>query len=197
MSKRLHTLKLEIAHGSDRHEIPIYSDSPPTVGDLIKELEKKTRVPYSNIQIIFKGQRLHLQPEVALVKFGIFSGNKLQMIGERLSPSHDAIFRRILGIGKDVDLIVKALNESTQEFSLMESGGVDKVMAKEYLPQLHKRARQMKQDLQAFYNVLVEVEDSKNDLADDIRKHHANVKRHITENMSKSDSLIERISRLI
>lgn len=85
MAKRLYTLKLDIAHGSDRHEIALYSSNPPTVGELISELEKKTRVPYSTIQLVFKGQRLHLHPEQSLEKFGIFSGNKLQMIGEKVS----------------------------------------------------------------------------------------------------------------
>lgn len=85
MAKRLYTLKLDIAHGSDRHEISLYSQNPPKVGELINELEKKTRVPYSTIQLVFKGQKLHLQPDQSLEKFGIFSGNKLQMIGERVS----------------------------------------------------------------------------------------------------------------
>lgn len=84
MAKRLYTLKLEIAHGSDRHEISLYSENQPLVGELIKELEKKTRVPYSKIQLVFKGQKLHLYPDQALAKFAIFTGNKLQMIGERV-----------------------------------------------------------------------------------------------------------------
>lgn len=85
MAKRLYTLKLEISHGSDRHEISMYSENQPTVGELMKELERKTRVPYSKIQLLFKGQKLHLHSEQPLAKFAIFTGNKLQMIGERVS----------------------------------------------------------------------------------------------------------------
>lgn len=84
MSK-LYTLKLEVAHGSDRHDISLYKHEPPTVTDLITELEKKTRVPFSMIQIIFKGQKLHHSPNKPLVQFGIFSGNKVLMIGEKVN----------------------------------------------------------------------------------------------------------------
>jgi hypothetical protein len=70
--------------GSDRHEINIYSQSPPTVADLLDELEKKTRVPKSGIQIIFKGQKLHVNSKAALSQFGIFSGSRLLMVGQRV-----------------------------------------------------------------------------------------------------------------
>lgn len=96
-----------------------------------------------------------------------------------------------------MDLVVKSLNESTSEFSMMESGGIDRVMAKEYLPQVLKRIRGMKHDLQTFFNVLVEVEDEKYELLDDVYKHLAHVKQYITDNMQKCDSLDEKISKLI
>lgn len=50
----------------------------------MNELEKKTRVPKSSIQLIFKGQKLHATPNASLSQFGIFNGNKLQMVGERV-----------------------------------------------------------------------------------------------------------------
>ena len=62
----------------------LYTNSPATVDDLLNELEKKTRVPKSTIQLIFKGQKLHNDRSVMLSKFGIFSGNKLQMVGEKV-----------------------------------------------------------------------------------------------------------------
>lgn len=74
--------------GSDRHECAIYSNSPPIVEDLLNELEKKTRVPKSSIQLIFKGQKLHNMPDAQLGQFGIFSGNKLQMVGEKVYYKH-------------------------------------------------------------------------------------------------------------
>ena len=51
-------------------------------------MEKKTRVPKNNIQLIFKGQKLHSDPSTEISKFGIFSGNKLQMVGERVSSKY-------------------------------------------------------------------------------------------------------------
>ncbi len=71
--------------GSDRHDVALYSNTPPNVNDLLNELEKKTRVPKSSIQLIFKGQKLHNELNSPLSQFGIFSGNKLQMVGERVS----------------------------------------------------------------------------------------------------------------
>jgi len=64
--------------------VALYSNSPPVVDDLLNELEKKTRVPKSTIQLIFKGQKMHHDLSAKLSKFGIFSGNKLQMVGERV-----------------------------------------------------------------------------------------------------------------
>lgn len=80
----LHILKIEVAHGSDRHEISLYKADLPTVFDLMEELEKKTRVPKSHQQILYKGQRLHQLPTHALSKFGIFNGNRLLLVGEKV-----------------------------------------------------------------------------------------------------------------
>lgn len=80
---------------------------------------------------------------------------------------------------------------------MMESGGIDKVMANEYLPQVLKRMRSMKHDLQTFFNVLVEVEDEKYELIEDVQKHHAHVKQYIMENIQKCEQLDEKISKLI
>ena len=108
-STQLHILKLEISHGnwnntitylpskaclflflkikigSDRHEISMYSQTKPTVGELIEELEKKTRVPKTNIQLIYKGQKLHFSPDAPLTQFGIFSGSRILMVGEKVN----------------------------------------------------------------------------------------------------------------
>lgn len=102
-----------------------------------------------------------------------------------------------MGIGKDVDLIVKSLSESENELFMMENNGIDRVMAKEYLPQVIKRTRLIKNDLQTFLNVLLEVEDEKYELIDDVRRHHSNVKQFISENIEKCTILDEKISKLI
>ncbi len=91
------------------------------MGELLNELEKKTRVPLSSIQLIFKGQKLHFNPNAPLVQFGIFSGSRLLMVGEKLNATNDATFRRILGIGKDVGLVEKTLNDGITEFTMMQN----------------------------------------------------------------------------
>lgn len=96
-NSQLYVLKLEISHGSDRHDVSIYSHHPPTVDELLSELEKKTRVPKSRIQLIYKGQRLHLNRSETLKNFGIFTGSRILMVGEKLGVHDDALFRRILG----------------------------------------------------------------------------------------------------
>ena len=84
------------------------------------ELEKKTRVPVRNIKLVFKGQVL-LDVSRALSAYGVFSGSKLVMIGDKLNPIQDALFRRVLGINKDVDLIAKSLQETRTEFGIMQN----------------------------------------------------------------------------
>ena len=96
------------------------STTPPTVGDCMHELEKKTRVPVRNIKLVFKGQVL-LDVSRALSAYGVFSGSKLVMIGDKLNPIQDALFRRVLGINKDVDLIAKSLQETRTEFGIMQN----------------------------------------------------------------------------
>jgi hypothetical protein len=49
------------------------------------ELEKKTRVPWSNMQLLFKGQKLHLNPHSALADYGAFTGSRFTLVGEKVS----------------------------------------------------------------------------------------------------------------
>jgi hypothetical protein len=48
-------------------------------------LERKTRVPYRQIQLLFKGQKLHMNPNGPLAQFGIFSGSRVLMVGEKVT----------------------------------------------------------------------------------------------------------------
>jgi hypothetical protein len=43
------------------------------------------------------------------------------MVGEKLNATNDATFRRILGIGKDVGLVEKTLNDGITEFTMMQN----------------------------------------------------------------------------
>jgi hypothetical protein len=73
-----------ITKGSDRHDVSLYKNEPPTVDDLMEELEKKTRVPKKNIQLLFRGQKLNLDPSQSLSKQGVFNGNRIVMVGDRV-----------------------------------------------------------------------------------------------------------------
>lgn len=98
------------------------------------------------------------------------------MVGERLPAQQDAIFRRILGINKDVGLIEKSLNEAANEFALIEAGSIEKTMIKEYLPQMHQRVHGMRRDLETFGRVLSELDS----VADpDLTKYRAKTSENI------------------
>jgi hypothetical protein len=53
------------------------------------ELEKKTRVPWSHMQLLFKGQKTHLSPNEPLQDFGAFSGSRFTLIGEKVGFNLD------------------------------------------------------------------------------------------------------------
>jgi hypothetical protein len=99
----------------------MYSNTPPKVQELIDELEKKTRVPKDSIRVMFKGQSLTSNNNLSLAEYGIFSGSRLVMVGDRLPPKYDAIFRRILGINKDIGLIETGYKDAHDEYLLIEN----------------------------------------------------------------------------
>ncbi len=148
------------------------------MADLLFELEKKTRVPKSAIQVIFKGQRLHQNPEGILGSYGIFSGSCLLMVGEKLGVNQDAVFRRILGVAKDVALVARSLGEINAEFTGIERGGYETRKLVDYLPKLNKRVYGMKQDLETFLRIIQELNVDGRELPD-VRKHQDETARTI------------------
>jgi hypothetical protein len=104
-----------------------------------------------------------------------------QLFFLKLNAKSDSVFRRILGVGKDLGLIEKAMNDLQNEFSALQAvrfslrphnlqntqfnhaiwnpkkGSLDRTMIKEYLPQLYKRSSQMSADFKAAHNVIKEV----------------------------------------
>jgi hypothetical protein len=88
--------------GSDRYEIHLHMERPPLVRDLMEEVENKSRVTTINQQLLYRGkrnvclkssillfflllgQRLHQTPEKPLEKFGIFNGNRIILVGEKV-----------------------------------------------------------------------------------------------------------------
>ncbi len=98
------------------------------------------------------------------------------MVGEKLGVNSDAVFRRILGVAKDVTLIAKSLAELTAEFDCIEKGGFETKKLSEYLPQMNKRAFGMKTDLEVFLRIIKELNIDENQLPD--------VKRHQNETLN-------------
>jgi hypothetical protein len=90
----------------------------------------------------------------------------------------DGIFRRILGIGKDIGLIEKTFSSSLSEFALMENGTIDRSLAKEYLPQMHFRVCGMKRDYETFLRVLSELTVDARRMPD-VKRHQINITNQI------------------
>ena len=89
--------------GADRYDIHLHLERPPLVRDLMEEVEKKARVTMMNQQLVFRGrdpkkftgddqlyfccfqgQRLHQTPSRELEAFGIFNGNHIMLIGQKV-----------------------------------------------------------------------------------------------------------------
>ena len=88
------------------------------------------------------------------------------MFIQKLGIVQDAIFRRILGVSKDVALIERRLNELLAEFSGIEEGGFELKKLAEYLPQLNQKVNGMKQDLEVFLRIVNELNVDSDKLAD-------------------------------
>lgn len=88
----------------------------------------------------------------------------------KLGVNEDAIFRRILGVAKDVSLIERSLDELSAEFSAIEGGGFETNKLESYLPKINQRAYGMKQDLEVFLRILAELKIKEPQLGD-VKKH--------------------------
>lgn len=76
-------IKIEIQHGSDRHQIILRGQNHRlTVSDLQKELEIKSFVPVETQRIYFRSQELNLTPYKLLKDFDIKNNNVIRLVGE-------------------------------------------------------------------------------------------------------------------
>jgi hypothetical protein len=96
----------------------------------------------------------------------------------KFSANDDAIFRRILGIGKDIGLIEKTFINTVNEFGLMENGTIDRSLSREYLPQMHYRVCGMKKDYETFLKVINELQVDQHRMPD-VKRHHVNITNKI------------------
>ncbi len=100
------------------------------------------------------------------------------MVGEKLGVNQDAVFRRILGVAKDVALVARSLGETNAEFTGIERGGYETRKLVDYLPKLNKRVYGMKQDLETFLRIIQELNVDGRELPD-VRKHQDETARTI------------------
>ena len=84
------------------------------------------------------------------------------------------MFRRILGIGKDIGLIEKTFNSTQAEFFNMENGTIDRSLSREYLPQMHYRVCGMKKDYETFLKVINELNVDEQSMPD-VKRHQNNI----------------------
>jgi hypothetical protein len=79
--------KLQVHFGGDIQDVVLKSEHEPSCADLARVLQDTFRVGIDDQLIYFRGQRLHLQQssskDRALSACGIFSGNKVTLIGQR------------------------------------------------------------------------------------------------------------------
>ena len=88
------------------------------------------------------------------------------------------MFRRILGVAKDVALIARSLDELEAEFSGIETGGFETKKLNEYLPQMSRRVFGMKQDLDVFLRIIAELQVNERELVD-VKRHQCDTQNTI------------------
>ncbi|CAF1216626.1 unnamed protein product [Adineta steineri] len=153
IKSRYHILHVEVQHGSDRFDIHLHLERPPIVRDLMDEVEKKARVTAMNQQLIFRGQRLHQTPDKELEKFGIFNGNHVMLIGDKLSGPEDDHFRRLLSIEKDVKLIDDVLELLCRDFENIKQSQQTRNQCDHILSDLQSRTERCQTDLKTFASI--------------------------------------------
>ncbi|UJR10134.1 hypothetical protein I4U23_014353 [Adineta vaga] len=154
IKSRYHILHVEVQHGSDRFDIHLHLERPPVVRDLMMEVEKKARVTAHNQQLVFRGQRIHQTPDKELEKFGIFNGNHIMLIGEKLSGKEDDNFRRLLSVEKDVKLIDDVLELVCRDFENIKQSQQTRNQCDHILNDLKSRGERCRSDLQTFESIV-------------------------------------------
>jgi hypothetical protein len=79
--------KLQVHYGNDVEDIVLKTVEQPTCRDLAQALQRTFRVAVGNQLIYYRGQRLHHRHGSSssqyLAAYGIFSGNKVTLVGRR------------------------------------------------------------------------------------------------------------------
>ena len=88
--------KVEVQHGSDRHQIILKGQKINTVLDLQNELERVTAVPVKDQRLFFKSQELHLTPFKSLKEAEVENNHVLKLVGEPSKLRYSNYFGRLM-----------------------------------------------------------------------------------------------------
>lgn len=89
-------LKIEIQHGSDRHQLILKGhERSITVQDLQNEVERLTAVPVRDQRLYFKAQELHLTPNKTLKECDIENNCVIKMVGDPSKIRYTNYFGRV------------------------------------------------------------------------------------------------------
>lgn len=77
------TVKVEVEHGSDRHQVIMYEyDKPLTVLDMENELERMIHVPVKDQRIFFKSKEISQNPFMTLFDCEIENNSTVKLVGD-------------------------------------------------------------------------------------------------------------------
>ena len=88
-------VKIEIQHGSDRHQLIIKGKPTLTVLDLQSEIERLTAVPIRDQKLFFKSQQLEQTPYKTLRECEVENNNIIKLIGEPSKIRYSNYFGRM------------------------------------------------------------------------------------------------------
>lgn len=89
-------IKLEVQHGSDRHQILMKSvNRNVTIQDLQNELEKVTTVPLRDQRLFFKAQELNQTPFKTLKEYDIDNNSVIKLVGDPAKWKYQNYFGRV------------------------------------------------------------------------------------------------------
>ncbi|CAF3888873.1 unnamed protein product [Rotaria sordida] len=153
IKSRFYIVHLEVAHGSDRYDIHLHMEHSPLVRDLMEEVEKKARVTMMNQQLLYRGQRLHMTPDEPLENFGLFNGNRIILVGEKLTGIEDEHFRRLLSVEKDVKVINDVIELVCRDFENLKQSQQSRDRCEQLLRDLQSHGERCRSDLKTFQSI--------------------------------------------
>ncbi|UJR35903.1 hypothetical protein I4U23_028646 [Adineta vaga] len=157
INSRARIVHLVVTHGSDQYDIHFHMDRPPLVRDLMEQLQGKSHVTMVNQQVFYRGQRLHDSPNKPLDQFGIFNGNQIHLVGEKLTGSHEEHFRHLLSTEKDVKALDVLLGRICSELENLKQRQPPRDQCEQYLENLYARSEHCRSNLQAFQSQIMNI----------------------------------------